>query len=216
MQCIAITSGGKQCRNTAKLGGEFCGIHDRRDNKIAPFAESLPDTLVTDFANSLDFQNILSNRNDIAYLEAQKAELLRRQGGGHDYFNELGEAWKEYKTCEKMGDTQGLAAAIRNVGDLIEKGKRSEKWKRDHLDLIERTRRLRQDEMNAEIKIGLLLPTAQVILEMQQFTALVLAAASRIMSPDDYARLAPELIAIRNNPPLLEAITKNTNVITLN
>lgn len=216
MQCIATTSGGKQCRNTAKAGEEFCGIHANRNNKIAPFAESLPDALVNDFTNSLEFQSILSNRSDIAYLESQKAELLRRQGGGRDYFTELGEAWQEYKHCEKAGDNQGLAAAIRNIGELIERGRRSEKWKRDLLDLIDRTRRLRQDEMNAEIKIGLLLPTTQVILEMQQYTALVLAAASRIMSPDDYARLAPELMAIRNNPPLLEAITKGINTITLN
>lgn len=212
MQCIAITASNKQCKNTAKPGSEFCGIHTNRVIAIAPFAESLPDNLVGDFVNSLDYKNVLSNRSDIAYLEAQKAELLRRQGGGRDYFDELGEAWHEYKFCEKAGDAPGIATAIRNIGDLIERGKRSEKWKRDHLELIEKTRRLRQDEINAEIKIGLLLPTTQVVLEMQQYTALVLAAAHRIMSPDDYTKLAPELIAIRNNPPLLDTILNNTTV----
>lgn len=212
MKCIALTRSGTQCNNTAKDGNEFCGIHLGTNPDIAPFAESLPDNLINDFAGSLAWKKILSNRDDLAYLESRKAEKLRQAGGGRDYFNELNAAWSEVERCESAGDVQGKEVCLRTVGDIIKKGKRSEKWKLEILDMIERSRRLRESEINAETKIGMLIPLAQVLLEMKQYVSLVLAAARRVMPNDDYLRLSGELVAIQNNPPLLESLTRNITI----
>ena len=212
MKCIALTKSGTQCRNSAKDGQEFCGIHAGTNPEIAPFAESLPDSLINVFVDSLGWKRVLSNRADIAYLESRKAEKLRQAGGGRDYFNELNVAWKEVQVCENAGDTAGREAMLRNVGDLIERGKRSEKWQSDILALIGLTRQLRADEVKAEVTVGTLLPLAQVLLEMKQYVALVLAAARKVMPNDDYLRLSGELVAIQNNPPLLESITRSITI----
>lgn len=212
MKCIAVTRAGSQCKNQAKDGDTFCGIHLLSDNDIAPFAESLPDNLVNDFVASSSWKRILSNRADLQYLESAKAEKLRQSGGGRDFFNELNEAWREVELCESASDTQGREVALRNVGELIKRGKRSEKYKAEILDIIERSRRLRESEVNSETKVGALIPLAQVLLEMRQYVALVLAAARRVMPNDDYLRLSGELVAIQNNPPLLESITRNITI----
>ncbi len=212
MRCIALTRAGSQCKNTAQDGKEFCGIHLLSDNDIAPFAESLPDSLINDFVASSSWKRILSNRADLQYLESAKAEKLRQSGGGRDFFNELNEAWREVELSENASDTQGREVALRSVGDLIKKGKRSERYKSEILDIIERSRRLRESEVSAETKVGSLIPLAQVLLEMRQYVALVLAAARKVMPSDDYLRLSGELVAIQNNPPLLESITKNITI----
>lgn len=212
MKCIAMTRSGSQCRNSAKDGLAYCGIHSNTPVDIAPFAESLPDNLVDDFVDSLGWKRLLSNRADISYLEARKAELLRQAGGGRNFFTELLNQWQLVEQCEKAGDTPGREAALREVGDLIRRGKRSEKWKADYLEIIERTRRLRADEINAEMKIGMLIPLAQVMMEMKQYVAIVLAAARRATDPETYARLAGELEAIQRNPPVLAEITGRVTI----
>ncbi len=212
MRCIALTRAGSQCKNNTKDGDTFCGIHLLSDNEIAPFAESLPDNLISDFVASSGWKKILSNRNDLNYLEARKGELMRQAGGGRNYFNELNEAWREVELCENASDTQGREVALRHVGDLIKKGKRSEGYKAEILDIIERSRRLRESEIQAESKIGMLIPLAQVLLEMKQYVSLVLAAARKVMPNDDYLRLSGELVAIQNNPPLLESITRSVTI----
>ena len=212
MKCIAVTRAGSQCKNQAKDGDTFCGIHLLSDNDIAPFAESLPDNLISDFVASSSWKKILSNRNDLNYLEARKGELMRQAGGGKNFFHELNEAWREVEICESASDVQGREVALRNVGDLIKKGKRSERYKSEILDIIERSRRLRESEIQAESKIGMLIPLAQVLLEMKQYVSLVLAAARKVMPNDDYLRLSGELVAIQNNPPLLESITRNITI----
>lgn len=212
MRCIALTRAGTQCKNTAREGTEFCGVHHLTTSDIVPFAESLPDNLVNDFIASHNWTRILSNRSDLNYLEARKGELMRQAGGGRDYFNELNEAWREVEYCERSSDTAGREAALRNVGDLIERGKKSERWKLEILDLIERSRKLRADEIKAETQLNVLVPLTQVMLEMKQYVALVLAAAKRIMTNDDYLRLSGELVAIQQNPPLLESLTRNVTI----
>lgn len=212
MRCIAITKNGSQCKNNTRGTGEFCAIHTNTPVDVAPFAESLPGNLVDDFADSLGWKKILSNRADLAYLEARKAELLRQTGGGRNYFNEVNDAWRIVEFCTKSGDTAGREAALRDLGDVIERGKRSERYKTEILDIIERARRLRESEIKAETSIGLLVPTAQVLLEMKQYVALVMFAVKRLTDGDTYLRLARELEALQNNPPLLEQITSKITI----
>lgn len=130
-RCGAKTRSGSTCQNWGMENGR-CRLHggksippgaDHHSFKHGMYSKALPQDRLQALHARADDPDLISNRETLALIDWRIEELteMLAQGGLPDY-NQLHGVWTRITTAQAQGDREAAGAAMRELGQLIERG----------------------------------------------------------------------------------------------
>lgn len=160
-KCGAKTRDGTPCENAPMPNGR-CRMHGGAtpvalalpQTKSGRYSKYLPQRLLGRYFESLDDQQILHLREEVALLDARLVDLLARVEGGESgkAWGRLAEAWTELSTARVVGDRKRMQEAWAELGLVIEAGNTDYAAWQEIQSVIEQRRRLSESERKREIE----------------------------------------------------------------
>jgi len=172
MQCTARSKRtGERCRAQAVAGRTVCYHHGGRSPagpaspsfKHGRYSRFLPARLQERYQEAVADGELLALREDIALLDARLAEVLGRVDSGESsrVWQELQRAYAELRAAR--GSPERMAAALTELGQLIESGLADYAAWDDVRSLLDQRRRLVESERRRLVEMQQMLTAEQAM-----------------------------------------------------
>lgn len=156
-RCTAIAKGtGEQCKKDAVQGSTKCHMHGGKTPrgmasphyKHGRYSKDLPSRLADKYQEARSDSELLALRDDIALVDARLRELVGRidTGEADSLWRWLEEAVDDLLIARRSKDQAGIAAAVNDIVQAVEKGSSERKTWAEIFDLLERRKRLVESE----------------------------------------------------------------------
>lgn len=197
-QCTATSkTTGQRCRRAAMRGKTVCYMHGGKTpaGMASPhfrhgrYSKVLPDRLAGRYQQALQDPELLALRDEIALVDARKAELLGRVLSG-----ESGEAWRQAQRQQQAltqslnkGDIAAARAAILELERIIGRGLADYAAWREIQGLLDQRERLVRSERQRMVQAQQMISLQQVMVFVNAISSLV---REHVRDPDTLAAIS--------------------------
>ena len=153
--CGGKTRSGLPCP-TRKMQNGRCRMHggNQPHGVASPhfhhgrYSKYMPAKLRENYEIALKDPNLLAMRDGLALIDARLSELLERadSGAAGQHWDDLQEAWKEYRKAKNNGIAVAVANAEFGLGEAIEAGRRDTEAWREIATILEQRRKMSDAE----------------------------------------------------------------------
>ena len=203
----------RHCLNDAADGlpGGACRIHGGRSLKgpACPayrgkgFSKYLPAGLAEKFEEAKSDEGLLRLRDEAALLRVRQIELAGRLDTGESQkaWTELADAWHEFESASRAGDTAQMQVSLADIGRLIKHGAGRDAAWRELVKLAhDRASIVRTEaEVLHRMSQGITLAEAELL-----FAAIAQAVLSEVADKAIQSRIVARFAAIRGRPRLID------------
>jgi len=177
----------RACRRSVVREGARCKFHGGASLKgaAAPsfthgrYSKYLPTRLLERYQTAQTDGELLSLRDEVAMLDVRLSELVAGLDTGEsvDVWAALGAAYEDLTGARNSGDSRGMAQALIQIGDLIEKGRAKGPAWREIIGLFDQRRKLVESERKRIVELQQVITAEKA---MALITAVVHTVASHV------------------------------------
>ncbi len=201
-QCRAKSKrSGERCKNNAVTGYRVCRMHGAGSPKAGRpggrppthgrYSMRLPAHLLKTYEQARRDPDLLALRDEVSLLDARLVDVLSKVNTG-----ESGATWgaaraahRAVQEARKTGDAHSFAAALADLGELIERGLSEYAAWGEVFGLIEQRRRLVESERRRLVEMQQMITAEQALMLA---TRLAMIVKENVTDPVALANIARE------------------------
>lgn len=197
--CGAKTRSGKPCHQSPVSGRERCRMHGGAQPRglahhrttHGRFSKDLPTRLLADYEAALADTDLIAVREELAILSARELDLMRTIDSGEsgETWKRLMTGWRKFEAAQAARDGDEMAAALRMIGETIERGASDRAAWRELCDTIEARRRLAETERRRLVDLRQMITSERALLLI---TALTNSVRSHVRDRDQLAAISAD------------------------